>query len=109
MSEDQLIDHHKYIASFPELSPIALKEFTSCNCRKKLPAIPLFFAHYKAFPCSLVCSRPESNALLHVPSILNYLTTEFGHDETNDIIIQNWNRKAKQFFVQYALERENLK
>ncbi|CAF0984416.1 unnamed protein product [Rotaria sordida] len=95
---------NEYIGYFPKLSPRALQEFSITRIRReKIPAISLFLAHYKAFPCLLSCSTSESNALFHVSSILNYLKNEFGHNTTNDIIIQKYHTKSKQLSAQFRL------
>ncbi|CAF0881577.1 unnamed protein product [Rotaria sp. Silwood1] len=95
---------NEYIGYFPKLSPIALQQFSNTSpYRESIPVVSLFLTHYKAFPCLLSCSRPESNALFHVSSILNYLKNEFEHDTTNDIITQKYHKKTKQYFAQVRL------
>ncbi|CAF4745975.1 unnamed protein product [Rotaria sp. Silwood1] len=87
---------NEYIGYFPKLSPIALQQFSNTSpYRESIPVVSLFLTHYKAFPCLLSCSRPESNALFHVSSILNYLKNEFEHDTTNDIITQKYHKKKQ--------------
>ncbi len=99
MTEEISIVSNKYIASFPEFTPKTLQEFAGKNRSDKIPAIQLFLAHYKAFPCLLKCPRAESNALFHIPSILNYLKNEFEHNATNDVIKRHYHAKSKQVFV----------
>ncbi|CAF4575813.1 unnamed protein product [Rotaria sp. Silwood1] len=95
---------NEYIGYFPKLSPIALQQFSNTSpYRESIPVVSLFLTHYKAFPCLLSCSRPESNALFHVSSILNYLKNAFEHDTTNDIITQKYHKKSKQYFAQVRL------
>jgi hypothetical protein len=99
---------NKYVAYFPEFSSIALQQFVSTRATTtNVPAIQLFLARYKAFPCLSLCPRTESNALFHVPSILNYLQTHFGHDITNDIISRKYHKRAKQFFVRYVFKKQD--
>jgi len=93
----------KSFAYFPELSPRALQQFVGSRGQTdKIPAIRLFLAHYKEYPCSMSCPRTESNALFHIPSILNYLKDQFGHDITNDIILRKYHTRSKQFFISYV-------
>ncbi len=100
MIEEMSVVSNKYLAYFPELSPTAIQKIHHSTARSaKIPAIKLFLAHYKAFPCLLTCPRAESNALFHIPSILNYLKTEFEHNATNDIIVRRYHSKSKQVFV----------
>ncbi|CAF2828606.1 unnamed protein product [Rotaria sp. Silwood2] len=95
---------NEYIGYFPKLSPIALQQFSTTRVNRELiPVLALFLTHYKAFPCVFSCSKPESNALFHVSSILNYLKNEYGHNATNDIIVQKYHNKSKQFFAKVRL------
>ena len=100
---------NRYVAYFPEFSSKALHEFVGNRATiTTIPAVRLFLARYKAFPC--LSSRPsvESNTLFHVPSILNYLKTHFGHDITNDIIARKYHTRAKQFFVRYVFKKQDF-
>lgn len=93
----------KYVACCSQLSPLAIQSYLTSNRRKeKIPAIPIFLAHHKAFPCCLSCIGSDTDTLFHVSSILKYLKNEFKHDEANDIIIKTRHQKSKQFYVQYA-------
>ncbi|CAF3374174.1 unnamed protein product [Rotaria socialis] len=95
---------NEYVGYFPELSQIVLQKLCANRTqREKIPSVPLFVAHYKTLPCVFKFSHPESNALLHMPSILNYLKNEYGHDLTNDVVLQRYHKKSKQFFAQYRL------
>ncbi len=97
---------NQYDAYFPEFSSTALQQFISNNTRNQIPAIRLFLARYKAFPCLLSCPKIESNALFHIQSILNYLKNQLNHDLTNDIIIRKYHIKAKQYFARYVFQKK---
>lgn len=98
---------NKYVAYFPDFSSTALQEFVGTTRAQvnKIPVIRLFLAHYKAFPCLSTCPRVESNFWFHVPSILNYLKTQFKHNITNDIILRKYHKRAKEFFVKYVFKK----
>ena len=94
----------QYVGSLAEFSSLALQKLPSERfIAKRIPAPRLFLAHYAAFPCASTCPKVESNAWLHIPSILTYLQDRFAHDLTNDIISRDYHIKSKQFFVTYVL------
>jgi hypothetical protein len=100
---------NKYVAHFPELSSTALQRFLSHNrLIDKVPAIRLFLARYRIYPCLLSCPKAESNALFHISSILNYLKDQFGHEITNDLIARKYHMRAKQFYVKYVFKQRNF-
>jgi hypothetical protein len=92
---------NNYMAYFPDLSPKTLQAFLS-NRRQTdtIPALRLFLTHYKAYPCVLTCRKAESNALFHIPSVLNYLKNQFQHNVINDIILRKYHAKSKQFYAE---------
>ena len=93
----------EYVASFPEFSSLALQQFAGKNnAGKFIPVQRFFLAHYAALPCTSSCPKVESNAWLHVPSILTYLQDQFGHDLTKDIIQREYHNRSKQYFVAYV-------
>jgi hypothetical protein len=93
----------KYIAYFPEFSSTALQEFVGNRVRlSNIPVLRLFLARYKAFPCLSKCPRIETNFWFHVPSVLNYLKTQYGHNADNDAITRKYHKRAKQFHVAYV-------
>jgi hypothetical protein len=100
---------NKYVAYLPELSPTALQRFLSHNrLIDKVPAIRLFLARYRIYPCLLSCPKAESNALFHISSILNYLKDQFGHEIINDLIARKYHMRAKQFYVKYVFKQRNF-
>jgi len=108
MSEEISVVSNKYIAYFPEFSPTALQQLhTVKNRSDQIPAIRLFLARYKAFPCLLSCPKVELNALFHIPSILNYLKDRYGYDITNDIILRKYHKRSRQFIVKYVFQKKN--
>jgi hypothetical protein len=108
MTEEISIVSNKYIAYFPEFTPTALQKIVGKLLSITIPAIRLFLARYKAFPCLLSCPSGESNALFHISSILNYLKDQFGHDITNDIIVRSYHKRAKQFFIAYVVKKKQF-
>lgn len=95
----------QYLAFFPEFSSEALQGLPSERIRTAgAPALRLFLAHYTAFPCVSKCPKVESNASLHVSSILTYLKDQFGHDLTCDIISREYHDKSKKYYVKYVLK-----
>ena len=93
----------EYVAYFPELSPRALQQFVGERARTgSIPALRLFLARYKAFPCVSQCPRIETNFWFHIPTILNYLKTQYGHNADNDVITRKYHERAKKFYVKYV-------
>ena len=96
-----MIASSEYPGHFPEFSPETLQLFYKDRRQVDvIPVIRLYLAHYKVFPYFLKCQRAELNSLFHIPSILNYLKTEFKHNVINDITRQKYHPKCRQYFVQ---------
>ncbi|CAF0831939.1 unnamed protein product [Adineta steineri] len=104
MDEEVSLICDKYTAYFPELSPAALQQlYVQSRSRDKIPAIRLFIGRYNAFPCLLSCTNVESNARFHITTILNYLKNEYQHNIINDVTVNRYHTKSKQFYTSSRL------
>ncbi|CAF0843277.1 unnamed protein product [Adineta ricciae] len=94
----------QYIAYFPDYAHSLCQRFVKNTTRRDaLPDIQFFLAHYRAFPCVLKCTVGKSNDLYHNASILHYLHSEFNHEPKNDVVIQKFHQKSKQFYATLRL------
>ncbi|CAF1024161.1 unnamed protein product [Adineta ricciae] len=94
----------QYIGYFPDYTRSLCQRFAENATRcGELPAIQFFLAHYRAFPCVLRCIVGKSNDPYHSASILHYLHNEFNHEPKNDIVVQKFDQKSKQFYATFRL------
>lgn len=81
-------------------SHVALQALVSPRFRTdRIPIHRIFLARYTEFPCNIHCFYSDKNGVLHVPTILNYMTEKFGHNQNNDILVRDYHDATKQYFV----------
>ncbi|CAF0852647.1 unnamed protein product [Rotaria sordida] len=92
-----------YVGALPDMPMEALLSLGPPNNCGTVPTIRLFLAKYHAFPCTLLCAADDTSALLHTTTIVDYIRDELKHDLHTDRISRNYNRQAKQIYIDSRL------
>lgn len=81
-------------------SHVALQELVSPRFRTdRIPIHRIFLARYTEYPCAMSCFHSDKNGVLHVTTILKYMSEKFGHNPNNDIVVRDYHDATKQYFV----------
>lgn len=99
----------QYIGYFPDYTHNLSRQFAENNTRRNpFPSIQLFLAHYRTFPCVLKFTVGKFSDPYHNASILQYLHDQFNHEPKNDIVVQKFHQKLKQFYATYVSLKRNI-
>ena len=92
-----------YVGSVPDMSMEAVLSLGPQNNCSLIPAVRLFLAKYRAYPCVATVSGEDDTALLHVTTVTDYISNELKHDLADDCIARDYNRPTKLQFVMTRL------
>ena len=76
-----------------------LDEFLSSCSIDKIPVAELFFARYRAYPCTMVIEPLISGAQFHVPSIRLYLDQDLKHDSKRDVVKCKYHKITRSIYL----------
>lgn len=88
-----------YTGSMPNVPLEALLSLGPPNNCGTTPSIRIFLAKYHAYPCSMYCSGDDNAALMHAPTIVNYIENELKHDLSKDLVTRAFHRQSKDSYV----------